>query len=313
VKAIVTGGSGFVGSNLALELQKKGAQVTVIDDFTSGHFKNLSDFRGDVIAEDVNEFDWERMDPVDVVFHEAAITDTTVMDQKKMTHSNVEGFRKVLHYATKNRVRLVYASTAALYGNNPAPQDEEKSIQPLNIYAFSKLVGDQIALEAMKEGVIPIVGLRYFNVFGLREQYKGKVASMIFQLAEQMRQGKRPRIFFDGEQKRDHIYVKDVVRANLLAAESKKSGIVNVGTGKATTFNRLIEVINDVLGTKLAPEYFDNPYGFYQNHTEASTSRAKALIGFEAKYSIEEGIRDYLTELYQLKSGAVTAGERGNH
>jgi ADP-L-glycero-D-manno-heptose 6-epimerase len=301
MKAIVTGGAGFVGSNLALALEEKGAKVIVVDDFCSGDFHNLAEFRGDVIAESVNTFDWNKLGAADVVFHEAALTDTTIMDQRRMVSVNVEGFRKALDYSIKHHAKLVYASTAALYGNSAPPQEEEKSISPLNIYAFSKLIGDHVALEAMKEKSLHIVGLRYFNVFGPHECFKGKVSSMIFQLAEQMRQGKRPRIFLDGEQKRDHIYVKDVVRANLAAFESKKSGIVNVGTGIATSFNRLIEIINDALGTNLKPDYFENPYGFYQNHTQADTARAKKIINFSSIYTIEEGIQDYLTTIYQLE------------
>ena len=310
MKAIVTGGAGFIGSNLALELEKQGAKVLVIDDFSSGDFHNLACFRGDVIADDVNHLDWNKLDPVDAVFHQAALTDTTITDQKRMIAANVEGFRKVLDYAIRRRAKLIYASTAALYGNSPAPQREDESISPLNVYAFSKLVGDQIALQAAKEGSVTIVGLRYFNVYGLREQFKGKAASMIFQLADQIRQNKRPRIFHDGEQKRDHICVKDVVAANLAAFEAKQSGVVNVGTGVSTTFNRLIEILNDVLGTRLAPDYFENPYGFYQKDTQAGTTRAKKLLKFEARFTIEEGIRDYLTDLYQLKPNGVVSAKR---
>lgn len=310
MRAIVTGGAGFIGSNLALELQKRGAQVLVIDDFSSGDFHNLTDFRGDVIAEEINQLEWEKLGPVDAIFHQAALTDTTVMDQKRMMTVNVEGFRKVLAFAKRHKAKLVYASTAALYGNSPPPQREEESVAPLNIYAFSKLVGDQVALQAAKESSVPIVGLRYFNVYGLHERYKGKASSMIFQLAEQMRQGKRPRIFYDGEQKRDHIYVKDVVAANLAAFEAKQSGIVNVGTGAMTSFNRLVEILNDVLGTQLDPDYFENPYGFYQNETQADMNRTKKLLGFETHFSIEEGIRDYLTTLYQIKSRQVGSVKR---
>ena len=184
MKAIVTGGAGFVGSNIALELESKGAEVIVIDDFSSGNFKTLKGFYGDVIAKDVNEIDWNKLDNVDVVFHEAAITDTTVMDQKRMMEANVESIRKVLAYCVKNETRLVYASSAAVYGNEPAPQSEEGILNPLNIYGYSKFVADQVAMKVAREAKIIIVGLRYFNVFGQREQFKGPAASMIYQLAE---------------------------------------------------------------------------------------------------------------------------------
>lgn len=304
MKAIVTGGSGFIGSNLALTLEQKGAQVIVIDDFRVGDFRNLDGFRGDVIAQDVNQVNWNALGTVDVIFHEAAITDTTLEDQQKMIYDNVEGMRKALQFAIQSGARFVYASSAAQYGNLSAPQKDDGKVDPLNVYAFSKMLCDRLATECAQETKLPIVGLRYFNVFGPREKYKGKASSMIYQLAEQMRAGKRPRIFSDGEQSRDHIYVKDIVSANLKAFEAPKSCIVNAGTGKPTSFNRLVEILNQVLGTDFEPDYFENPYGFYQNKTQASTARAKKLIGFEAKYSIEAGIRDYLTEIYQLKPAA---------
>ncbi|MBI4357949.1 MAG: ADP-glyceromanno-heptose 6-epimerase [Candidatus Omnitrophica bacterium] len=302
MNAIVTGGAGFIGSNLALTLEKQGVRVTIVDDFSGGNFENIKNFRGKVIAQDINQVAWDSLKPVDVIFHEAALTDTTVTDQKKMMSNNVEGFRKILHFALQNRIKLVYASSAGVYGNEPAPQSENGRLNPLNIYAYSKLVGDQIALQAMKASKMLIVGLRYFNVFGLGEKHKGKFASMIYQLAEQMRSGKRPRIFHDGEQMRDHIYVRDAVDANLMAFEAKEGGIFNVGTGKATSFNRVIEILNEVLGANLSPDYFDNPYGFYQNRTQADTAQAERLLGFNAKWSIEEGIREYLTALHDLKS-----------
>ena len=301
MKAIVTGGAGFVGSNIALALEEKGARVVIVDDFSSASFKNLHNFKGEVIAQDVNELAWEKLETPDVIFHQAALTDTTVTDQKRMMHNNVEGFRKALRFALERKIRLVYASSAGVYGNEPPPQIENGRLSPLNIYAYSKFVGDQIAMREVKNSKTPVIGLRYFNVFGLGEQHKGTAASMVFRLAEQMRAGKRPRIFHDGEQTRDHIYVRDVVEANLKASEATTSGIVNVATGKATSFNRLIEIINDVLGTHLAPDYFDNPYDFYQNSTQADVALAQKLLGFRARYSVEEGIREYFSTLYQLK------------
>lgn len=306
MKAVVTGGAGFIGSNLAFELERKGAQVTVLDDFSAGNFKNLRSFKGEVIAQSVNDFSWEKLGSLDVIFHQAALTDTTVTDEKRMMFNNLEGFRKVLEFAAAKKIKLIYASSAGVYGNEPAPQREKGTLSPLNIYAYSKFAGDQLAIRAAMEARITIVGLRYFNVFGMGEQHKGKYASMIYQLAEQMRSGKRPRIFHDGEQTRDHIYIKDVVDANLKALETKESGIANIGTGKATSFNRIIEILNDILGTRLEPDYFDNPYGFYQNSTQADTAEAKRLFGFEARWSVEVGMKEYLTTLYQLNPTAIS-------
>ncbi|MDE2291516.1 MAG: NAD-dependent epimerase/dehydratase family protein, partial [Elusimicrobia bacterium] len=273
-----------------------------------GHFENLAGFKGDLVAADVSKpAEWVgRVGPVDVVFHQAAITDTTVMDQKRMMEVNVEGFRNVLSFAVETGVeRVVYASSAGTYGAAPVPMRETQVPEPMNVYGFSKMVMERVAASfTAEEPALKAVGLRYFNVYGPREAGKGKASSMIWQLHAQMRQGKRPRIFRSGEQFRDHIYVKDVVAANLKAAEAKAGGVYNVCTGKGTTFNRVIEILNGVLGTSLAPDYFENPYSFYQNETQGDPSAARDGLGFEAKWTPEAGIADYLGG----KSAAVGAG-----
>ncbi|ACX71941.1 ADP-L-glycero-D-manno-heptose-6-epimerase [Methanocaldococcus vulcanius M7] len=303
MKVLVTGGAGFIGSNLALELQNKGYDVVVLDDFSSGHFKNLLGFEGDVVAESILDVDLSRFRDVDVIFHQAAITDTTVQDQKLMVQINTEGFRRFLDFAVENNIKFVYASSAATYGNAPAPQKEEDAGKPNNIYGFSKWICDCIAKKYIeKYPDAHIVGLRYFNVFGPREQYKGKMASMIWQLAKQMVDGKRPRIFKWGEQKRDQVYIKDVVGANLLAVDAKKSCIVNVGSGRAVSFNYIIEVLNKVLGFDYEPEYIDNPYKeFYQEHTEADLSKAEKYLDYKPKWGFEEAVEDYMEWLKENK------------
>lgn len=292
MKILITGGAGFIGSNLVLTLQKDN-DITVVDNLLSGNIENLKDFKGDLIIDDITSVDLSKsFKDIDVVFHQASITDTTLSDEKKMREVNLGGFKRILDFALKKKAILVYASSAGVYGNGPSPMREDQRLSPQNAYARSKSLMDE---EAMKyKDRIRIVGLRYFNVYGPREKYKKKAASMIYQLACQMKANKNPRLFKYGEQSRDFIYVKDVVDATIRAMKAKESGIVNVGTGTATTFNRIIEVLNQVLGTSFEPEYFDNPYSFYQNETRADTKRAKELLGFKARYSIEEGIRDYL-------------------
>ncbi|WP_048056295.1 ADP-glyceromanno-heptose 6-epimerase [Methanocaldococcus fervens] len=303
MKVLVTGGAGFIGSNLALELQDRGYEVIVLDDFSSGHFKNLIGFEGDVVTESILDVDLNRFRDVDIIFHQAAITDTTIQDQKLMMQINTEGFRRFLDFAIENNIKFIYASSAATYGNAPAPQKEEYAGKPNNIYGFSKWICDCIAKKYMeKYPDAHIIGLRYFNVFGPREQYKGKMASMIWQLAKQMIEGKNPKIFKWGEQKRDQVYVKDVVRANLLAMDAKESCIVNVGSGRAVSFNYIIEVLNKVLGFDYTPEYIDNPYKeFYQEHTEADLSKAKKYLGYKPEWKFEKAVEDYIKWLKKNK------------
>lgn len=296
MKCLVTGGAGFIGSNLALELEKQGNEVIVVDNLLTGTKGNLDGFNGKFMEVDISR-DFEFDEKLDVIFHIAAITDPRFDDDEETIRANIDGFKNLLNLAIKNKVKFVYASTAGLYGNGPVPMKEDQEKDILSAYGKSKLMNDEIAEKYFEE--MHIVGLRYFNVFGPREAHKGRPASMIYHLSKQIKNGKRPRIFKHGEQKRDHIYVKDAVDATIKALNAK-SGIYNVGTGIATDFNELINVLNEVLGTNYEPEYFDMSYDpkTYQSNTQADTSKAKKYLDFKCKWSLKEGIKDYVGWLY---------------
>jgi len=301
MRYLVTGGAGFIGSNLAFTLaDERKAGVVVLDNFSSGNFKNLLNFKGDVVTGDIQGRDWwDKTGKIDAVFHEAAITDTTVHDQKLMMEVNVEGFRNILRFAVEKGVkRIVYASSAAVYGNGDCPMKEDQPLAAENVYGFSKAMMDNVSREfAEAHKDITLVGLRYFNVYGPREYYKGKFASMMYQLYLQMKAGNRPRIFKFGEQMRDFVYVKDIVRLNLNALDAENSCIVNAATGAPENFNKVIECLNKGLGKDLAPEYFDNPYGFYQQKTQADLRHAKAWLNYRPEWNLETGMADYIKEM----------------
>jgi len=301
---IVTGGAGFIGSNLTLALQERfpNARLTVIDDFRSGDFKNLAGYRGDFVAQNLATLNWRDQfgeEKFDAIFHLASITDTTMHDQFIQVHDNVESFRRILNFARPTRTRIIYASSAATYGPATGASVESNGAAPANIYAFSKVIIDNIAIRAAAES--PdwiIIGLRYFNVYGPREAHKGRPASMVYHLAQQMKTGQRPRIFKHGEQKRDFVYVKDIVDGSILALEAKESGIYNLGCGQARSFNELVDILNTYLGTKLPPDYVDNPHAHYQNFTEADLDKVRSTLGYGPQFPLEEGVRDYLKWLY---------------
>jgi ADP-L-glycero-D-manno-heptose 6-epimerase len=297
MKCLVTGGAGFIGSNLALELEKQGHEVTIIDNFNSGHKENINEFKGKVLDIDISK-NFEINEEFDVIFHEAAITDPRFEDDKETIRANVEGFKFMIELAKKNNAKLVYASTANLYGNGPVPMEEDQKKELITAYGKSKLMMDEIAEKHFD--IMHIVGLRYFNVFGPRESLKGRSASMVYHLSKQMKEGKIPKLFKFGEQKRDHIYVKDAVDATIKALDAKKSGVYNVGTGIATDFNELVKVLNDVLGTNFEPEYFDMPYDSktYQSNTQADTTMAEKFLGFKAKWKFKDAVKDYVKWLY---------------
>jgi ADP-L-glycero-D-manno-heptose 6-epimerase len=296
---VVTGGAGFVGSNLTLALQEKfpEARLTVIDDFRSGDFKNLAGYRGDFVAQNLATLDWNEQfggQKFDAIFHLASITDTTNHDQFEQVHDNVESFRRILDFARPTKTRVVYASSAATYGSAT-----EASVESNSVYAFSKVIMDNVATRAVAE--LPnwiIVGLRYFNVYGPREAHKGVPASMVYHLSRQMKAGQRPRIFKHGEQKRDFVYVKDVVEGSIRALDAQGSGIYNLGSGQARSFNELVDVLNKCLGTNFPPDYIDNPHAHYQNFTQADLTNARSALGYEPRFPLEEGVRDYMQWLY---------------
>jgi len=295
MKILITGGAGFIGSNLALALQEKFPQddLIVIDDFSVGNFNNLLDFRGEVITADLTDFNWDSLGNIDYIFHQAAITDTTIIDQKKMMQVNVGVFKNIVDFCLNKGVKLVYASSAATYGHSKPPMLEGENEVPANVYGFSKKICDNIAIKTMKEHPhFHIVGLKYFNVYGPRESYKGKMASMIWQTYLQIKSGNKPKIFKYGKQKRDFVYVKDVIRANILAMDGP-SGIFNVGTGKAEDFNRIIFELSKNMGLDIKPKYIDNPFIFYQEFTEANLNNAQRW-NYLPEYNLEKGIKDYL-------------------
>jgi len=304
---LITGGAGFIGSNLTLALQEKfpEARLTVIDDFRSGDFKNLRGYRGDFVAQNLGTLDWREQfghEKFDAIFHLASITETTLHDQFVQVHDNVESFRRLLNFARSGNTRIVYASSASTYGPATAASVESNGAAPANVYAFSKTIMDNIAMREAKENPAwIIIGLRYFNVYGPREAHKGVPASMIYHLAQQMKAGQRPRIFKQGDQKRDFVYVKDVVEGSILALEAKESGIYNLGSGQARSFNELVDVLNKCLGTKFQPDYIENPHAHYQNFTEADLDKVRSALGYQPQFSLERGVADYVQWLYPEK------------
>jgi len=326
-RIVITGGAGFVGSNLARRIQEEypDAAMLILDDFRTGTFANLVpnsapgdqggwSYRGEIIARPLNDMELYEIvvdfEP-DVIFHEASITDTTVTDEAKMIADNVEPFEALLDVVANADVRLVWASSAATYGTSAngatlarRPFRIPDAGQPSNIYGFSKWVMENLQRKTLASYPdAKIVGLRYFNVFGPGEQNKNHMASMIYRLANEMLDGKRPRIFSDGEQARDHVYVRDVVAATLAAADDDaQSGVYNVGTGHATSFNEIIDALNEALGLNFEPDYFDNPYAFYQDYTCADLTDSRKGLDWSPKYSTREAIVEYATWLKSQRS-----------
>ena len=315
---LITGGAGFIGSNLAFYFQENfpNSKVIVFDCFRSdeifpngnlksfGHYKNLIGFKGDIICGNINnQNDLALLGDYkfDYVFHQAAISDTRIYDQKIIMKTNVNSFYDLLAIAKKDRAVMVYASSAATYGNLASPQTVGKE-SPNNPYGYSKYIMDKIATRYSKENPdLIIVGLRFFNVYGPREYYKANTSSMVIQLGHQILDGKAPRLFKGSDQIfRDFIYIDDVLQATIKACDPKKNGTYNVGTGISRSFQDITDILQKELGTDLGTEYFNNPYDGYQIHTQANISASKDNLGFEPKVSLEQGIKFYIPEIKLL-------------
>jgi ADP-L-glycero-D-manno-heptose 6-epimerase len=218
-----------------------------------------------------------------------------------MIQTNVNAFVALLDLACTHGANMIYASSGATYGNAPSPQTVGCE-SPNNVYGFSKLSMDHIAREYMQKSEISIVGLRYFNVYGSREYFKNTTASMVLQFGHQILAGKNPRLF-EGSDKilRDFIYIEDIVQANVKAMHPHKSGVYNVGTGKARSFQDIVDILQREMGTNMPCEYIPNPFvGSYQFHTEASIEATKEGLGYAPAFEMEDGIKAYVPEIKRI-------------
>ena len=316
MRVVITGGAGFIGSRLALHVQEQN-EVLVVDKMRNeerfsngnlqsfGHFKNLLEFNGELFVGDICEsktLQKIREFKPELIFHQAAISDTTAPNQNAVLQTNLNTFYDFIALAVEFNAKLIYASSAAVYGDAPSPQKVGFEA-PKNPYAFSKLMMDKLAAKFYDKA--HIVGLRYFNVYGEGEFFKDKTASMVLQFGLQMLSGQKPRLF-EGSDKiyRDFVYVKDVVSANLAALDAQ-NGVYNVGTFKARSFKDIVDILQKELGTNLDYEYIPNPYAkAYQFHTQAG---ANEHFNYAPKFSLENGIKSYLPEIKRIFEKEINA------
>jgi len=316
---LITGAAGFIGSNLAFYFQENYPDATIVafDMFRSGetfsngnlksfgHFKNLLGFNGVVISGDINDKvaleDLKNSYKFDYIFHQAAISDTTVLEQDLMMKTNVNAYEDLLKIAIKHNANMIYASSAATYGDSD--RFEVGYEQPNNAYGFSKVMMDNITAKYLKSGVdISIVGLKYFNVYGPREFFKNSTSSMVVQFGHQILKGLTPKLF-EGSDKilRDFIYIEDIIQANVKACNPKKSGVYNVGTGKARSFEDIVNILQKELSIDNGKNYIPNPFvGSYQFFTQANIESTQENLGYEPQFEMEEGIKAYIPEIKRL-------------
>jgi UDP-glucose 4-epimerase len=300
LKALVTGGGGFIGSHLVDRLLSEGNGVRVLDNFATGKRENLLRFIDDVELVEGDVQSYERahtaMRDVDVVFHQAALPSVprSVQDPLTSNATNVTGTLNVLLNARDAGVRrVVFASSSSVYGANPdLPKREDMATLPIAPYAVAKQAAESYCRSFTHVFGLETVALRYFNVFGPRQDPLSQYSAVIPNFITAALSGAEPVVFGDGEQSRDFTYIDNVVDANICAidADGVAGATFNVAAGERTSLNRLIELVSEITGRPLNPSYEDPRPGDVR-HSEADVSRARGELGYEPKVSLEEGLR----------------------
>lgn len=289
---LVTGGAGFIGSNLVEDLLASDKDVIVLDNMDTGSMSNLEDLDGNlkVMKASCNDIPKLSLD-IEVIYH-LGIPSSSPMYKRDpfLVGDAINGTIAVFELAKSCEARVVYASSSSLYSSLEPPHREDLRILVTDYYTEARLAIERIAELYRALFDVRSVGLRFFSVYGPKENSKKQYANMVTQFLWEMMKGNAPVIYGDGEQTRDFVYVKDIVRALRLAMDSDVHGILNAGTGKAYSFNQVVGILNQKLGSDIEPKYVDNPIKNYVRHTLAETSRSKEVIGFEAQFALEEGI-----------------------
>jgi nucleoside-diphosphate-sugar epimerase len=323
-KVLVTGGAGFIGSNLAEELIKQGAKVKIIDNFVTGFRENLEEIKGDFdfIEGDINDDAAlkKALDGVEIVFHQAALPSVprSVESPKETHEACVNGTFNLLLKAKEFRVRrFIYAGSSSAYGNQPTlPKVETMRPEPLSPYAVAKLVGEYYCQVFWQVYGLETICLRYFNVFGPRQNPASMYSGVISIFIDALMKGKTPVIYGDGEQTRDFTYVANVVDANIKAAQSSKGigMVMNAANGERVSLNQLLEILKKITGKEnVKAKYLPERKGDVK-HSQADNTLAKNLIGYQKIVGLEEGLRltiDWWKKSRFAKEANLELSERG--
>jgi UDP-glucose 4-epimerase len=298
---LVTGGAGFIGSHIAATLNERGARVRVMDDLSTGYRGNLDEIGGEVDFIEASLLDEEALnralEDVELVYHEAAIPSVprSVANPRETHRACVDATFQLLTASHERGVRrVVYAASSSAYGDQPElPKREAMRPAPLSPYAVAKLVGEYYAQVFTHNYNLETVSLRYFNVFGPRQDPSSQYSGVISRFTSALLSGERPVIFGDGEQSRDFTYIANVVDANMRAAETVAGvgHVINVANGQRITLNELLEVIKKLVDKEdVEPEYREPRAGDVRDSL-ADITRAREMLGYEPRVGLEDGLR----------------------
>jgi len=297
---LVTGGAGFIGSYIVESLVSHGKKVRVIDNLSTGNIDNLAHLINDIefIESDIRDINLldKAMKGVDFCFHEAALPSVarSVEDPITVNQVNIDGTLNLLFAAKKNKIkRFIYASSSSAYGDSPSlPKKEDMKSNPLSPYAVSKLTGEYYCGVFYSVYGLETLCLRYFNVFGPRQDPGSQYAAVIPKFITCFLKNNVPQIYGNGEQSRDFTYIDNVVSANMLAAEAKNTSgqVLNIACGRQTSLNDLVKLLKSLLSSKVKPDYTESRPGDIK-HSLADISKAMDILGYSPKTSFEQGIK----------------------
>lgn len=309
--ALITGGAGFIGCNVARHLTARGWGAVAIDDLSLGCRRNLPPEVPLVVGDVADESLWERVPEAKAIIHLAGASSAPMFpaDTAGCFHNNVIGFIRVLEFARMNGVdRVIYASTSSVYGNSNPPLREDGELDLPNFYAVSKYCMEQIARMYALQYRLEVVGLRFMSVYGPREDHKGRFANLVSQFIWEVEAGRRPIVYGDGNQTRDFTNVADIAQAIRLILDAPNalgSAVFNVGTAQATSVNRLIVLLAELMGREIQPENIPNPVETgYVRQQLASIDRIQRVLGYQPAVTLKDGIQEILS-LRRTPAGAA--------
>lgn len=299
-RILITGGAGFIGSALAKKLYQKNSEIIILDNFSTGRLENLSKAKFQSITGEITDYsNLPKIRDIDYILHFAAPSSVILFDKDadKCIKDTILGLRNIFEFAKKTQVKkIVFPSSSSVYGNTSLPQTESTPTNPVNLYGVAKLTCEYIS--RLYADSVPSVALRIFAGYGPGEYYKGPIASIVTLFYESMTQNSRPIIFGDGTQTRDFVYIDDIAEAAITALSTEITGPINIGSGESHTFTEVVDLLNKILGTNLAPQYVKKPMKYFE-HTLADTSKMKNAFEFTPT-TFEEGLK----KLVETRQGA---------
>jgi len=296
MKYLITGGAGFIGSNMVHDLVGEGHKIIVVDNLSTGNLENLAEVKDKIKfikAPCMDVLELDGLDNLDGIYH-YGIPSTTQLyrDNRLLVGEAVNEFTKILELAKREKCKLIYASSSSVYNSNQPPFKEDMPVLIKDFYTEARYLMERMAKLYYDFYGVKSIGFRFFSVYGPREEAKKTFANLVSQFLWDIKAGRQPLLYGDGSQTRDFTYVDDINNGFKLGMKSDlEYDIFNLGTGSCYSLNELVDILNEILGTDIKPTYQKNPLQNYVQETLADTSKAKEKLGFEAKISLRDGIK----------------------